>query len=59
VYEAIIQRCVLEKDARYAVAVQELEEFGYTVSPALRRIISGEGEREVGDKKTERRREGS
>lgn len=46
VYEAIIQRCVVEKDARYAVAVQELEELGYSLSPALMRVISGEGEAE-------------
>jgi len=57
VYEAIIQRCVLEKDARYAVAVQELEEFGYAVSPALRRVISGEGE--AGGKTREWKRGGS
>ncbi|KAH9993234.1 hypothetical protein BJV77DRAFT_1060265 [Russula vinacea] len=44
VYEAIIQRCVLEKDARYSVAMQELEEFGYTLSPELERVISGEEE---------------
>jgi pentatricopeptide repeat protein len=54
VYEAIIQRCVLEKDARYAVAVQELEQFGYTVSPALRRVISGEGEPRNGQKEGRR-----
>lgn len=44
VYEAIIQRCVLEKDARHAVAVEEMKELGYTVSPELRRVISGEGD---------------
>ncbi|KAI0283795.1 hypothetical protein BC826DRAFT_960862 [Russula brevipes] len=41
VYEAIIQRCVLEKDNRYSVAVQELQEFGYTISPELEEVISG------------------
>lgn len=39
VYEAIIQRCVLEKDERHELAVEELEECGYTVSPALARLI--------------------
>ncbi|KAH9165468.1 hypothetical protein EDB89DRAFT_2009586 [Lactarius sanguifluus] len=44
VYEAIIQRCVLAKDDRYGIALEELEEFGYAVSPALERIIAGKGE---------------
>jgi pentatricopeptide repeat protein len=56
VYEAIIQRCVLEKDSRYGVAVQELEEFGYTLSSELKRVISGEGE--AGYDNSERRRGG-
>ena len=42
VYEAIIQRCLLEKDVRYNVAVQELEEFGYPLSPKLKRRILGD-----------------
>ncbi|KAH8994719.1 hypothetical protein EDB86DRAFT_1240832 [Lactarius hatsudake] len=44
VYEAIIQRCVLAKDDRYGIALEELQEFGYTVSPALERIIGEKGE---------------
>ena len=56
VYEAIIQRCVLEKDERYELAVKELEECGYTVSTALRRVIVGEGEAD--NSQNERRRRG-
>jgi len=54
VYEAIIQRCVLEKDRRYAVAVKELEEFGYRVSPELSKIILEE--EGAGHSKNEQRR---
>ncbi|KAA1471768.1 hypothetical protein DENSPDRAFT_837838 [Dentipellis sp. KUC8613] len=43
VYEAIVRRCVSEGDARYKLALEEMREIGYHVSPALARFIENGG----------------
>ncbi|KAI0312343.1 hypothetical protein OF83DRAFT_1146592 [Amylostereum chailletii] len=43
IYEAIIRRCVVDRDSRYKVAVEELQEQGYSVSRELQAFIDSGG----------------
>ena len=40
VYTAIIQACVSAKDSRYAIALAEMRQCGYTLSPSLQQVLS-------------------
>ena len=42
-YEAIIRRCISEGDSRYRLALEEMEEFGYEISPRLQYLIDTGG----------------
>lgn len=43
VYAAIIQVCVAARDSRYSIALAEMRQCGYVLSPSLRRILSDHG----------------
>jgi pentatricopeptide repeat protein len=44
VYEAIVRRCVSMQDVRHELALAEMREMGYEVSPSLRAFIASSGQ---------------
>lgn len=44
IYEAIVRKCASVGDTRYHIAVQEMGECGYAVSPALEAFIKSNGD---------------
>ncbi|TFY66272.1 hypothetical protein EVG20_g4816 [Dentipellis fragilis] len=52
VYEAIVRRCVSEGDTRYKLALEEMREVGYHVSPHLARFIESGGKAGAGPQST-------
>ncbi|KAH0827845.1 hypothetical protein J3R83DRAFT_3471 [Lanmaoa asiatica] len=43
IYAAIIQVCVTARDSRYSIALAEMRQRGYVLSPSLRRFLSDHG----------------
>lgn len=43
VYTAVIQVCVAARDSRYSIALAEMHQCGYVLSPSLRRFLSDYG----------------
>ena len=47
IYESLIRKCVTMGDTRYALAVEELKEFGYKVDKSLQAFIDTGGQNEL------------
>jgi pentatricopeptide repeat protein len=43
VYEGIVKKCVAQGDTRYTIALDEMKECGYKISPELRKFIDKGG----------------
>ncbi|EJD52754.1 hypothetical protein AURDEDRAFT_98234 [Auricularia subglabra TFB-10046 SS5] len=47
VYEAVVRKCVVHHDSRYTLAVQEMKQHGYEVTPTLQTFIDTKGKAPV------------